>query len=135
LAIHIRAGTRALALNRFTVPLPGRPERTRHVPRTPFRTLRTALWHLRNGGVAQLSTWRRRRSIAQGTAEPPAEVATGSLSAEVLAEMFPALPLPQRRPVFSELEVGVILDEFSAESFGYEWSLRPLSFTDWSDEL
>jgi spore maturation protein CgeB len=105
------------------------------VPRTPFRTLRTALWHLRNGGVAQLSTWRRRRSIAQGTAEPPAEVATGSLSAEVLAEMFPALPLPQRRPVFSELEVGVILDEFSAESFGYEWSLRPLSFTDWSDEL
>ena len=105
------------------------------MPRTPFRTLRTALWHLRNGGVAQLSTWRRRRSIAQGTAEPPAEVATGSLSAEVLAEMFPALPLPQRRPVFSELEVGVILDEFSAESFGYEWSLRPLSFTDWSDEL
>src|SRR5699024_11658073 len=84
LAIHIRAGTRALALNRFTVPLPGRPERTRHVPRTPFRTLRTALWHLRNGGVAQLSTWRRRRSIAQGTAEPPAEIATGSLSAEVL---------------------------------------------------
>src|SRR5699024_8612300 len=57
------------------------------------------------------------------------------LSAEVLAELFPALPLPRRTPVFSELEVGVILDEFSAESFGYEWSLRPLSFTGWSAEL
>ena len=105
------------------------------MPQTPLRTMRTALWHLRKGGFSQVAKWQRRRSVAQGTAEPPAEVATGSLSAEVLAEMFPALPLPQRRPVFSELEVGVILDEFSAESFGYEWSLRPLSFTDWSDEL
>src|SRR5699024_12345536 len=97
--------------------------------------MRTALWHLRKGGFSQVAKWQRRRSIAQGTAEPPAEIATGSLSAEVLAALFPALPLPQRRPVFSALEVGVILDEFSSESFGYEWSLRPLSFTAWSDEL
>ena len=105
------------------------------MPRTPLRTLRTALWHLRKGGVSQLSMWRRRRSITQGAAEASSEVATGSLSAEVLAELFPAFPLPQRSPVFPDLRVGVILDEFSAESFGFEWSLHPLSSTKWSAEL
>ncbi|MGC3021731.1 glycosyltransferase family protein [Brevibacterium sp. FAM 24630] len=105
------------------------------MPRTPLRTLRTALWHLRKGGVSQVSMWRRRRSITQGAAEASPEVATGSLSAEVLAELCPAFPLPQRSPVFPDLRVGVILDEFSAESFGFEWSLHPLSFTKWSAEL
>ncbi|WP_166969644.1 glycosyltransferase family protein [Brevibacterium atlanticum] len=82
-----------------------------------------------------MAQWRRRRSIAQGAAESSAEVATGSLSAEVLAELFPALPKPHRTPVFDTLEVGVILDEFSAESFGYEWATRPLSISGWSSEL
>src|SRR5699024_8845838 len=135
-AINIRCATRTLAL--ICLPVHhslAAVERTHPAPRTPLRTLRTALWHLRKGGFSQLAKWQRRRSIVQGTAEASSEVATGSLSAEVLAELFPALPLPRRTPVFSELEVGVILDEFSAESFGYEWSLRPLSFTGWSAEL
>lgn len=105
------------------------------MPNTPLRTLRTAIWHLRNGGISQLSTWRRRRAIVQGTAESSAEVVTGSLSPEVLAEMFPPLPTPHRTPVFDGFNVGVILDEFSAESFGFEWSLRPLSRLDWLAEL
>lgn len=105
------------------------------VPRTPLRTLRTALWHLRKGGVSQVTKWRRRRTVAQGAAETSASVATGSLSAEVLAELFPPLPLSQRTPVFDQLQVGVILDEFSAESFGFEWSTRPLSPTGWATEL
>ncbi|MGM0698034.1 MAG: glycosyltransferase family protein [Actinomycetota bacterium] len=102
---------------------------------TPFRTLRTAVWHLRNGGISQVAKWRRRRSLVQGAAEASAEVATGSLSAEVLGELFPPLPVQHRLPVFERLSVGVVLDEFSTESFGFEWSLRPLSPTQWSTEL
>ncbi|TNM52991.1 glycosyltransferase [Brevibacterium sediminis] len=97
--------------------------------------MRTALWHLRNGGISQVAKWRRRRSLAQGAAEASAEVATGSLTAEALAELFPPLPVSHRAPVFERLSVGVILDEFSTESFGYEWSLRPLSPTQWSTDL
>src|SRR5699024_10332961 len=135
-AVPVRAVTRTPALVRFPVSRsPDAAEKTHPVPRTPGRTLRTSLWHLRKGGVSQLSTWRRRRSITQGTTEASSEVATGSLSAEVLAELFPALPLPERTPVFSDFRVGAILDEFSAQSFGFEWSLRPLSFTGWSNEL
>nr|WP_276584657.1 glycosyltransferase [Brevibacterium permense] len=90
---------------------------------------------MRNGGISQVAKWRRRRSLVQGAAEASAEVATGSLSAEVLAELFPPLPVQHRLPVFEQLSVGVVLDEFSTESFGYEWSLRPLSPTHWSTEL
>ena len=70
------------------------------MPQTPLRTLRTALWHLRKGGFSQMAKWQRRRSIAQGTAEAPAEVAAGSLSAEVLAE--------------TEAEAGMLPDETTA---------------------
>ncbi|WP_420096724.1 glycosyltransferase family protein [Brevibacterium sediminis] len=105
------------------------------MPQTPLRTLRTAVWHLRNGGISQVAKWRRRRSLVQGAAEASAEVATGSLSAEVLGELFPPLPVQHRLPVFERLSVGAVLDEFSTESFGFEWSLRPLSPTQWSTEL
>lgn len=103
--------------------------------KTPLHTMRTALWHLRTGGVSQLSKWNRRRSITQGAAEAPAQIATGSLSEEVLAELFPPMPIPDRAPVFGDCRVGVILDEFSAQSFGFEWSTRELTRTGWAKEL
>ncbi|MDN5587810.1 MAG: glycosyltransferase, partial [Brevibacterium sp.] len=85
------------------------------------------MWHLRRGGLSQLATWKRRRSITQGAAESTRPIATGSISEEVLSELFPPLPTPHRSPVFDDCQVGVILDEFSAESFGFEWSTRQLS--------
>ncbi|MGO2863453.1 MAG: glycosyltransferase, partial [Brevibacterium sp.] len=103
--------------------------------KTPLHTLRTALWHWRKGGLSQLTTWSRRRSIIQGAAEPSPQVATGSLSEEVLAELFPPLPFPDLDPVFSRTRVGVILDEFSAQSFGFEWTTTELSRANWADEL
>lgn len=101
----------------------------------PLHTLRTALWHWRKGGLTQLSTWNRRHSIAQGAAEPSSQIATGSLSKEVLAELFPPLPFPDRTSVFAHTRVGVILDEFSAQSFGFEWSTTELSRENWFNEL
>ncbi|SMX87623.1 Spore maturation protein CgeB [Brevibacterium casei CIP 102111] len=102
---------------------------------TPLRTLRTALWHLRKGGTRQFTTWARRRSIAQGAVQTPSKVATGSLSDDVLAELFPPAPVANRPPVFGDVRVGVILDEFSLQSFGYEWSTTTLSTDRWSEQL
>lgn len=103
--------------------------------KTPLHTLRAALWHLRKGGVSQLTEWRLRRSIVQGTAESSSDIATGSLSTEVLTDLFPPLPIPDRPPVFADTRVGVILDEFSAQCFGFEWSVTELSRESWVSEL
>lgn len=102
------------------------------MPQTPFRTLRTGLWHLRKGGPAQLRKWRRSRNLAQGVAEGQASV---RLTATNLQEVFPAAPRLDRRPVFDDLTVGTILDEFSSESFGYEWATVPLARKGWGSQL
>ncbi|WP_226829675.1 glycosyltransferase family protein [Brevibacterium aurantiacum] len=85
--------------------------------------------------MSQLSAWSRRRSITQSTAEASPQIATGSLSEEVLAELFPPMPVPDRAPVFAHTRVGVILDEFSAQSFGFEWSITELTRSDWSNQI
>ncbi|PCC18675.1 glycosyltransferase family protein [Brevibacterium aurantiacum] len=102
------------------------------MPQSPLRTLRTGLWHLRQGGPAQFLKWRRRRNLHQGTADgEPAD----QLTAENLQKAFPPAPRSDRRPVFDELRVGTILDEFSAESFGYEWAMIPLKRDGWPSQL
>lgn len=102
------------------------------MPQSPLRTLRTGLWHLRKGGPAQVQKWRRRRNIAQGTTDglSPDRLHRGNL-----LEAFPPTPKTSRRPVFEGLNVGTILDEFSAESFSYEWTTIPLKRTGWKSQL
>ena len=102
------------------------------MPQTPLRTLRTGLWHLRHGGPAQFLKWRRRRNLHQGVADGRT---TDQLTADNLLEAFPAAPKSDRRPVFDDLRVGTILDEFSAESFGYEWATVPLKRDGWTSQL
>lgn len=102
------------------------------MPQTSLRTLRTGLWHLRKGGPAQFLQWKRRRNVVQGVAESSP---SDNLSAETLLEVFPAAPKTCRRPVFDDLTVGTILDEFSAESFGYEWTTVPLKRKEWTSQL
>ncbi|SMX95050.1 glycosyltransferase family protein [Brevibacterium linens] len=102
------------------------------MPQTPLRTFRTGLWHLRHGGPAQFLKWRRRRNLHQGVADGRT---TDQLTADNLLEAFPAAPKSDRRPVFDDLRVGTILDEFSAESFGYEWTTVPLKRDGWTSQL
>lgn len=102
------------------------------MPQTPLRTFRTGLWHLRHGGPAQFLKWRRRRNLHQGVADGRT---TDQLTADNLLEAFPAAPKSDRRPVFDDLRVGTILDEFSAESFGYEWATVPLKRDGWTSQL
>lgn len=102
------------------------------MPQPPLRTLRTGLWHLRRGGPSQFLKWRRRRNLPQAVVSSrPAD----RLSADNLQDSFPAAPKPDRLPVFDNLNVGTILDEFSAESFGYEWNTVPLKRNEWMSQL
>lgn len=97
--------------------------------------LRTAIWHLRTGGLNQLRTWRNRRRIQQGVNDAPKSVASANLHGTQLAEFFPAFEANGRPAVFPDIRVGVILDEFSMESFGYEWSVVPLTRQSWAEQL
>src|SRR5699024_3913805 len=112
-----------------------RYERNPVVTGTSLRTLRTGLWHLRNGGFEELRAWKRRRSVLQRTADSPRALRRKDISGQKLTEMFPALPRLDMDPVFSDLKVGVILDDFSTESFGYEWNVVSLSRKDWHSQI
>lgn len=76
--------------------------------------------------------WKRRRNLHQGIADGQS---ADQLTAENLQQAFPAAPRSDRRPVFDDLRVGTILDEFSAESFGYEWETVPLKRDGWTSQL
>ena len=45
------------------------------------------------------------------------------------------MPRQDRLPIFGDVRVGTILDEFSAESFGFEWTLVPLTRSQWTSQL
>lgn len=102
------------------------------MPSTPLRTLRTGLWHLRKGGPTQFLKWRRRRNVLRGVAEART---ADYLTADNLLKVFPPAPKIARLPVFDDFTVGTILDEFSAESFGYEWDIVPLKRKGWASQL
>nr|WP_278189929.1 glycosyltransferase [Brevibacterium sp. ZH18] len=97
--------------------------------------MRTGLWHLRKGGPAQFAKWRRRRNIVQSVSGSSSYLSSDRLSRDNLEVQFPAAPRIDRHPVFTDLTVGTVLDEFSAESFGYEWTTVPLTRERWNSQL
>ena len=91
------------------------------------RDARTAAWHLRKGGLPQLRQWQER----QGShSRNPRISAAGSL-----LERYQPFDAAHRTPAFAAIRVGVILDDFSALAFAYEWSTVPLSRHGWRDQL
>lgn len=105
------------------------------MPLNPIRKFRTGLWHLRNGGMAQFRRWRRRQQVPHEVSESDVDLSSDQLFPHLLQSAFPTPPRSERGPVFDDLTVGVILDEFSAESFSYEWSTVPLLRRGWADQL
>lgn len=90
--------------------------------------VRTALWHLRKGGLPQLQEWRRRvdaESTAPVVRKRPRKQAGGTV----------ALPLYSGLPRRPELRVAQILDAFSETAFSPEWQGLPLSPGKWREEL
>ena len=92
------------------------------------RQLRVAAWHLRQGGIAQLHTWRARQHQAPRGSACASVDRRGHLS-------FPDWPIPADRVRRPALRVGVILDEFSSLALAYEWNQISLHPADWLSQL
>lgn len=91
------------------------------------RDARAGVWHLRKGGISQFRQWQQRR----GTDSRNPRIS----DAESLLERYQPFEPAPRAPAFTSVRVGVILDDFSALAFAYEWITIPLSRKGWRDQL
>lgn len=100
-------------------------------------SLRTAAWHYRAGGVAQVRQWRLRRKAERGFYVPMnTQGAEGGWTGRGRRRLrFTPYESPQRTPRRSDLKVGVILDDFSRTAFSYEWDILELRRGQWRDQL
>ncbi|RKQ36424.1 glycosyltransferase family protein [Kocuria tytonis] len=109
--------------------------------RVPLGDLRTQLWHLRHGGVAQWRTHRRRASLPAGPAasavvtDPAAAGSHQPPAREGNRVTFAAQEWPEREPVRADITAAVVLDDFSLRAFHYEWNQVELSRENWREEL
>lgn len=83
---------------------------------------RTALWHLRKGGVRQLRTWRRRQRVGGGV---PTVTGTD----------FPEWPMQDRPPRRPDLRVAVVLDDFSRLALAPEWHQIEVTPSRWRSQV
>jgi spore maturation protein CgeB len=97
-------------------------------------SLRTAVWHLRNGGPTQLRQWyRRQKAQSSGTlGSAKGRLVHGKDGRSLSFEPF---EFPLRPPRRTDLRVGVILDDFSARAFAYEWETVLLKKDTWLNDL
>lgn len=102
-----------------------------------FTDVRTAAWHLRKGGPGQVKEWLRRRRI-EGPARRSQIIRSrpdksGRNQNQLLS--FAPYKIPNRAPRRSDLTVAVILDDFSASAFSFEWNLLALRKDAWLQQL
>lgn len=100
--------------------------------------MRAGFWHLRAGGPAQLREWRIRRRAELGFADPARArgIDAGWIGRGAKRRLsFPAAAPVGRQPRRGDLTVGVILDEFSAQAFSYEWNTVALDPAAWKAQL
>ena len=103
-----------------------------------LRQIRAGLWHLRRGGPAQFKSWRSRQRIEQGFAAPRnvqgVEAAWTGRGRKRRLSLMPAT-LPQQQPSRPDVRAAVILDDFSALAFGYEWTTSAVHPHTWRSDL
>lgn len=86
---------------------------------------RTAVWHLRNGGTAQYKEWQSRRRSELGFISPKDAkgVEGGWVGRGKKRRLsFAEATLPADNVRRQDLNVGVILDDFSSMAFAFEWN-------------
>lgn len=98
------------------------------------RRMRTAAWHLRHGGFTALKTWHRRNQAEQGVftvdnARGAEGAWTGRRKSRRL--VFAEAQLTRSAVPRRSLRAAVILDEFSALAFAYEWESIILTPNNW----
>lgn len=107
-----------------------------------FSEFRTAFWHLRNGGVKQMSRYlelqeeKRLRDPQTDEEIAAAEIARRDELRGFDALDFPAFEANQHRETpFAHYKVGAILDEFSVQAWGGEFTLELLSPESWQSQI
>lgn len=98
--------------------------------------MRKAMWHLRQGGPEQFNEWRRRSKVERRITKSnqSGKVRSGQ-SGQGGAPTFAPHRVPDRMPRRTDLHVGVILDDFSAAAFSFEWNLLHLRKDQWREQL
>lgn len=99
---------------------------------TTTRRLRTELWHLRTGGIAQWRLHRQRRAALAERAVASRSATSGP--GPQRGRHVPEWQLPDRDPRRS-LRVGVILDEFSEIALRWEWTQVSLTPGSWRQQV
>ena len=103
-----------------------------------LQDVRTAAWHFRNGGAAQFKSWRARQRVERGFAAPRnvqgVEADWTGRGQRRRLSLAPA-SLPTQPPSRPEIRAAVILDDFSALAFGYEWAINPVHPHTWRSDL
>lgn len=104
--------------------------------------IRTAAWHLRKGGIRQLSRYLELQE-AERMRSSEKEEDKRALAAEQRARLrgfdpldfAPWQPNPNHRAAFSRYTVGAILDEFSVQAWGNEFQLELLDTLTWREQI
>ena len=103
-----------------------------------LRAIRTGLWHLRRGGAAQFKSWRSRQRTEQGFAAPRkvtgVEAAWTGRGRNRRLSFAPA-DMPQLQPSRPAVHAAVVLDDFSALAFSYEWATSAVHPHTWRNDL
>lgn len=103
-----------------------------------YGDLRRALWHLRSGGPRQLREWRLRQKAEQGIFVPRnIKGSEGGWAGRGRNRRLTFAPynFAGKTPRRSDLNVGVILDDFSRQAFSYEWEMLELRKEAWRTQL
>lgn len=103
-----------------------------------MKDIRSALWHLRSGGIPQVRDWQlRRRAEAGFLVFENAKGAQGGWYGKRKNKRLAFAPFasPEVGPRRPDLRVAVILDDFSMRAFSYEWELVPIQKNSWKEDL
>lgn len=107
-----------------------------------FSDLRTAFWHLREGGIKQLGRHLefKERQRMQTSEDPEDKAAVESFERESLRGFDPMdfpefVPNTFRKKPFSNFRVGVIFDDFSWTAWDGEFTLVELTPDNWESEI
>ncbi|AIY00884.1 hypothetical protein ART_1285 [Arthrobacter sp. PAMC 25486] len=102
-------------------------------------TVRTALWHLRKGGLPQVRSWAQSKTTPKEAAiAEPGFGATGTwvgTGQQCRLQFAPTQNGPGLAPRNPEVRAAVILDDFSALALGSEWDCTQLSRKSWREQV
>jgi spore maturation protein CgeB len=94
--------------------------------------VRKALWHFRKGGLKQLREWIRR---SDGAHAGYSSSLFNSDVEKLLSLKLPTQSLCHARDLEDNLNVAVILDDFSMKSWSPEWNVTPIGVKSWTSQL